>query len=101
MVQAVAYSNFRKDLKTYMRKVNEDADMLLVTNTNPHDNVVVMSADDYDSLMETMRIYQNPYLRDKVQRGLKQVRAGEVTEHDIVETSSNDGTNSVSPCKRQ
>ena len=96
MVQAVGYSNFRKSLKAYMRKVNEDADMLLVTNTNPHDNVVVMSADDYDSLMETMRIYQNPYLRDKVLRGLEQVHDGKVTEHGIVETPSENGANSVS-----
>ena len=49
MTQAVAYSNFRANLKTYMRRVNEDADTLLVTNADPEDNVVVMSADDYDS----------------------------------------------------
>ena len=47
MTQAVAYSNFRANLKTYMRRVNEDADTLLVTNADPEDNVVVMSADDY------------------------------------------------------
>ena len=28
MTQAVAYSNFRANLKTYMRRVNEDADTL-------------------------------------------------------------------------
>ena len=74
MTQAVAYSNFRANLKTYMRKVNEDADTLLVTNADPEDNVVVMSADDYDSLMETLRVYQNPYLSDKVMRGMAQAR---------------------------
>ena len=60
MVMAVTYTNFRKDLKSYLRRVNDDADMLLVTNRDPHDNVVVMSADDYDSLMETLHVYQNP-----------------------------------------
>lgn len=50
MVMAVTYTNFRKDLKSYLRRVNDDADMLLVTNRDPHDNVVVMSADGYDSL---------------------------------------------------
>lgn len=43
MTQAVAYSNFRANLKTYMRRVNEDADTLLVTNADPEDNVVVIS----------------------------------------------------------
>lgn len=69
MVTAVTYSTFRNNLKSYLRKVNEDADTLLVTNTDPADDVVVIGKDDYESLMETMRIYNNPYLRDKIDRG--------------------------------
>lgn len=88
MTQAVAYSNFRANLKTYMRRVNEDADTLLVTNADPEDNVVVMSADDYDSLMETLRVYQNPYLSDKVMRGMAQVRQGQTMAHDLVEAGA-------------
>lgn len=88
MTQAVAYSNFRANLKTYMRRVNEDADTLLVTNADPEDNVVVMSADDYDSLMETLRVYQNPYLSDKVTRGMAQVRQGQTMAHDLVEAGA-------------
>ncbi|KAB7791456.1 type II toxin-antitoxin system Phd/YefM family antitoxin [Bifidobacterium leontopitheci] len=88
MVQAVAYSTFRNNLKSYMRKVNQDADMLLVTNTDPEDNVVVMSAADYDSLMETLRIYQNPHLRDKITRGLAQVRQGRATPHKLIDSDA-------------
>lgn len=85
MVTAVAYSNFRQNLRSYMRQVNEDADMLLVTSTNPDDNVVVMSANNYDSLMETLHVAENPYLSDKVLRGLKQVRTGRTIRHDLIE----------------
>lgn len=85
MVTAVAYTNFRRDLKSYLRRVNDDADMLLVTNKDPQDNVVVMSVDDYDSLMETLRVYQNPGLFDKVRRGMAQVRSDTATAHDLVE----------------
>ena len=84
MVTAVAYTNFRKDLKSYLRRVTDDADMLLITNKDPGDNVVVMSADDYDSLMETLRVYQNPGLFDKVRRGMAQVRSGSTDLHDLV-----------------
>ena len=84
MVTAVAYTNFRKDLKSYLRRVNDDADMLLITNKDPGDNVVVMSADDYDSLMETLRVYQNPVVFDKVRRGMAQVRSGSTDLHDLV-----------------
>lgn len=83
MVQAVAYSNFRRDLKSYLRKVNQDADALLVTNADPNDNVIVMSVGDYDALMETLDIYRNPYLLDKVTRGLEQVRLHQVEHHDL------------------
>ena len=85
MVTAVAYTNFRKDLKSYLRQVNEDADMLLATNKDERDNVVVMSAADYDSLMETLRVYQNSYLHDKIQRGMDQIRSGDGTPHPLME----------------
>ena len=85
MPSAVAYSNFRKDLKSYMRRVNEDAEPLLVTSSDPSCNVVVIGADDYDALVETARVYENPYLRDKVAKGLAQARSGDVGEHGLVE----------------
>lgn len=46
--------------------------------------MVVMSADDYESLMETLRVYQNPGLFDKVRRGMAQVRSGGTARHDLV-----------------
>ena len=88
MPTAVSYSNFRKDLKAYMRRANEDASPLLVTSTDPSCNVVVMGADDYDALMETARVYENPYLRDKVAKGLAEARGGHASEHALIE----DGT---------
>ncbi len=87
-MQAIAYSTFRRSLKTYMKQVNEDADELLITNSDPGDNVVVIGARDYDSLMETLRIYQNPPLHDKIRRGMDQVEAGAVAEHPLVEDKS-------------
>lgn len=35
-----------------------------------------LHADDYDSLMETLRVYQNPYLSDKVMRGMADSSGG-------------------------
>ena len=46
--------------------------------------MVVMSADDYDSLMETLHVYQNPGLFDKVRRGMAQVRSGAAATHDLI-----------------
>ena len=83
-MEAVAYSTFRNNLKSYMRKTRDDSDTLLVTNTDPEDNVVVMNVRDYESLMETLRIYDNPPLFDKIRRGMAQARQGTVTAHELI-----------------
>lgn len=69
----------------------DDADTILVTNNDPRDNVVVMSQRDYESLMETVRIYENTYLYDKLRRSMEQARSGDVSIHDIVEDGDNKG----------
>ena len=67
-----------------MRAARDDAETILVTNNDPSENVVVMSQRDYDSLMETIRIYENPYLLDKIRRSLEQASHVDVSIHDIV-----------------
>lgn len=84
-MQAVTYSAFRQNLKKHMRNARDDADTILVTNNDPSENVVVMSQRDYESLMETVRVYENPYLRDKLDRGMAQVARGDVSVHEIIE----------------
>jgi antitoxin YefM len=84
-MQAVTYSAFRQNLKQHMRSARDDADTILVTNNDPSENVVVMSQRDYESLMETVRVYENPYLRDKLDRGMAQVARGDVSVHDLIE----------------
>ena len=84
-MRAVTYSSFRRELKSYMRSVRDDADTILVTNNDPSENVVVMSQRDYESLMETIRIYDNPYLYDKILQGDKALAEGNVSFHELVE----------------
>ena len=96
MPRAVAYSNFRRDLKSWMRRANDDATPVLVTSTDPSCNVVVMGADDYDSLMETVRICENPGLRDKIVKGLADARAGRVHGHALLEDEDDrDGASTI------
>ena len=42
-MEAVAYSNFRQNLRNYMKQVNDDADALIVTTKDVDDTVVVKS----------------------------------------------------------
>jgi antitoxin YefM len=84
-MRTVTYSAFRKDLKSELRRCRDDAESLLVANQDDSENVVVMNARDYDALMETIRIYENPYLHDKILRGLDQLKEGKVTERELAD----------------
>lgn len=68
-----------------MRAARDDADTILVTNNDPRDDVVEMSQRDYESLMETVQIYENTYLYDKLRRSMEQARSGNMSVHDIME----------------
>lgn len=76
-MKAVLYSNFRKNLKRYFKQVNNDREPLIVANKNPEDNIVIMSKEDYDSIIETLTINSNDYLMDKLARGDRQLKARE------------------------
>lgn len=86
-MEAVTYSNFRQALKAYLKKVNEDSEPLIVTNKDAEDNVVVISKDDYDAMVETMRIMSNPYLMKKIKAADKQFNSGHYQEHHLIEDS--------------
>lgn len=84
-MDAVNYSNFRKNLKHYFKQVNDDSEPLIVTNKEPEDNVVVLGKEDYDALVETLEIQSNQYLMDKIERGRKQVSEGTITQHELID----------------
>ncbi|MGT2896022.1 type II toxin-antitoxin system Phd/YefM family antitoxin [Streptococcus entericus] len=84
-MEAVAYSTFRKDLRSYMRRVNEDVEPLIVTAKDVEDTVVVLSKRDYDSMQETLRVLSNNYLVEKLKRGEQQFRTAGFREHDLIE----------------
>lgn len=82
-MDTVSYSNFRQNLKSYMEKLKNDADTVVVTAKDPENNMVIMNQRDYDSMQETMRIMSNPYLMDKIRRGQKQLAAGKGQTHEL------------------
>jgi prevent-host-death family protein len=89
-MEAVAYSNFRQNLKQYMKQVNEDADALIVTAKDAEDTVVVLSKREYDSLQESLRILSNSYLMEKIRRGDTQFRKKQFQTHDLLEVKEDD-----------
>ncbi|ERL65465.1 type II toxin-antitoxin system Phd/YefM family antitoxin [Schleiferilactobacillus shenzhenensis] len=89
-MDAVGISNFRRNLREYVQKVNDNSDPLIVTSQNSDDNVVVMSKRDYDSMQETMAVLSNMYLMNKIQRGDAQFAAGKGQVHELNENFDDD-----------
>lgn len=89
-MEAVVYSNFRKNLRSYMKQVNDDADALIVTTKDVEDTVVVLSKRDYDSMQETLRVLSNDYVMDKIRRGDRQFSEGNFTTRELIEVELDD-----------
>ena len=87
-MEVVAFSAFRNCLKSYLEKTRDSAEVLLVTSDDPSSDVIVMNARDYESLMETVHIYENPCLHEKVLRGMRQAREGRATTHELLDGQS-------------
>lgn len=68
-----------------MQSVHENSEPLIVTNKNRDDDVVILSKDDYDALMEAMRILSNRDLMAKIQRGDRQFSKQQGQQHDLIE----------------
>lgn len=84
-MRAITYSSFRNNLKENIRQIREDEEPLLVISKDVEDNIVVMNQSDYDSLMETVRIYRNPAMYEKIIRGMRQAQRGDLHEHELLD----------------
>lgn len=84
-MEAVVYSNFRNNLKNYMKKVNDEYVPLMVVNKNPDEDIIVLSKENWDSLQETIRLMNNKYLAEKVADGIEQVKRKKTVPHKLLE----------------
>jgi antitoxin YefM len=83
-MNAISYTNLRQNLKSYMDKVVNDQDSLIITRKNTK-NVVLMSIDEYDSLMETNYLLSNKVNAEHLQKSIRQHKSGKIKERKISE----------------
>jgi antitoxin YefM len=83
-MNAVNYSDLRRNLKSYMDKVYEEREPLIVTRRN-NENVVVMSIDQYNSLVETSYLLGTEANARHLFESLRDARAGRTEERELVD----------------
>jgi antitoxin YefM len=83
-MDAITYTNLRQNLKSYMDKVFNDHDPLIITRKN-NENMVLMSLNEYNSLMETNYLLSNKKNAEHLQKSINQHKAGKIKERKLYE----------------
>ena len=81
---AVNYTNFRENLKDYMDKATDDYETIIVTRKN-NKNVVMLSEESYNNLMENVYVMGNKSNYDWLMESKEQLESGKYTKHDLIE----------------
>jgi len=76
-MNAIAYTDLRQNLKTYMDKVVQDCVPVIITRKNK-DNVVLISIAEYNSLVETNYLLSNEANAEHLKKSITQHKSGKV-----------------------
>ena len=83
-MKVVSFSEARNSIKTVLDRVVADADYTIVTRRDA-DDVVVMSLESFNSLMETVHLLNYPANAAHLERSTAQFRAGKAIDRDLVD----------------
>ena len=82
---AVNYSQFRDKMKAHMDMVTEDFETVIVTRKTK--NVVMISEDAYNNLLENAYIMREKANYDWLMESKRQLEAGKSKRHDLIEVA--------------
>jgi antitoxin YefM len=83
-MEAVNYSELRRNLKTHLDRVYHDHDPLIITRKD-NENVVVISLDDYNSLTETQYLLSTKANTEHLLRSLEESRNEKIKSRELIE----------------
>lgn len=81
---AVNYTMLRENMKSCMDKVTDDYETLIVTRKN-NKNVVMISEESYNNMMENLHLVGNKTNYDWLMKSKKQLEQGMVSMHNLDE----------------
>jgi antitoxin YefM len=83
-MQAISYSEARRNLKKYLDEVYHNHDPLIITRKN-NENVVVISLEEYNSFVETEYLFSSENNAKRLLRSLEKARSGKGTKRELIE----------------
>lgn len=76
------YSNARRNFKTLIEQVNDNSEAVIVTTKNEK-NAVILSEEDYNSIMETLYLQQSPANAKRLNNSISNLERNNTVEVDI------------------
>ncbi len=86
---AVNYTNLRDNMKSYMDRVTEDYETVVVTRKD-NKNVVMLSQESYNNLMENIHVMGNKSNFDWLMESKAQLEKGNISVRDLVEVDADE-----------
>ena len=83
-MEAISYTDLRQNLNAYMDRVIQNRVSLIVTRKNS-ENVVLISNDEYNSLIETNYLLSNGANAEHLKKSIAQHKAGKIKERALYE----------------
>lgn len=80
---AANYTEFRTDLKKYLDKVEEDNETLVIKRGSGKGTVLI-SLDEYNSIMETVHLLSSRANSDRLYESIQQMKAGKVVSKGLI-----------------
>ena len=86
---AVNYTNLRDNMRTYMDRVTDDYETMIVTRKD-NKNVVMLSEEAYNNLMENVYIMGNKTNYDWLMESKAQLESGKISVQNLIEVEANE-----------
>ncbi|HFQ82023.1 MAG TPA: type II toxin-antitoxin system prevent-host-death family antitoxin [Desulfobacterales bacterium] len=83
-MEAMAYSNLRKNLAKSMEQVCDEHEPLIITRKNSS-SVVMVSLEDYNAMAETMYLLQNPANAERLMASIREFEQGKFQQQELVD----------------
>lgn len=83
---AVNYTNLRENMKSYMDKVTDDYETMIVTRKD-NKNVVMLSEESYNNLMENIHVMGNKANFDWLMESKEQLEKSKCFKKELIEVS--------------
>jgi antitoxin YefM len=82
---AANYTEFRTGLKKYLDDIEENNETLIIKR-NSGKGTVLISLEEYNSMMETMHLLSSKANADRLYESIQQMKDGQVETKDLLES---------------